>query len=342
MYQGVKMENERFVNIRVETIKDYDSYLKITKHNSRAIKEKRVVNKNGFINENEELILGFKNNYAKNLVKEAKQNFFEIRNEHKQLSKYFHNQRSRSLANGILYFSKGINEDYQNNPKEFFERTKKMLKQFEEDQKSEILNFQIHKDEIGNVHVHFIFKNFNSENGKSLNFTKNKKQGEYLQDLSFNHFKDFGQNYIRGIKKSRSEKHLSIEDYKLKKEAEKELLLVKSQNEELRSDNAQLLEDNQKLSEDIQSKENKLKVIQNEHSEIRLEILEITNEFDKVVNDFEEFLLLENDKDKFEKLKSIFQRHSKNENKEKMLMSLRKTKKHISKVKDKYSRKTIR
>jgi len=334
------MEN-KFVGLRVETIKNYENFTERLKHNTRYKKDKRVVNGMGIITENGQ-INGFNNEYSKRIIQNSKQNFLDALTEVKSLNKNFRESRNPIFGEGVLYFSEGINKDFLNSPTKFKEHLKNMLKDFEEEKNTKILNYQIHLDEDGNIHVHFIFKNFNIETGKTLNFTRNKKNGEYLQDLCFKHFKNFGQKYERGIKKSKTEKHLSIEDYKTLQEAKKELIQAKALNNELKADNDTLKADNETLSEELEIKEIKLETIQKEQSEIRKDLIEITKEFDKLILDFEDFLESETDKDKLEKLKTLFMRYSKNENKERMLSNLRKTKKHISKVKDKYSRKTQR
>lgn len=339
------MSDKRFVDIRIETVKDEEGYIERLKHNTRFKKDKRVVNERGFINERGEIVKGFNNKYAKSLLSVGREEYQDIRREHKKKYKDFREKRATSIAEGILYFSKGINEDFDKNPKEFFKRLKIMLEDFTKEKNTEILSFQVHIDEAGNYHTHFFFKNFDAKSGKSLNFTRNKENGSWLQDLAHKHFSSFGKGYERGLKKTKTERYLSVEEYKalqeskkLLSEAQKELLSSKEEhkhtkalNEELKSDNELLKAENEKITEQLED-------LQKERDTTRKELLAIGSEFQELLDDFEEFILEENDKNKLEKLKALFTRYSKNENAERMIKSIQKGRKHLKQVKSKYTR----
>lgn len=336
------MEN-RFTDIRVETIKTFDGFVERLKHNTRYKKDKRVVNGLGIITKEAGQVLGFNNEYSKTIVKKFDKLFYETTlNEVKELNKDFREKRHALLGEGVLYFSKGINEDWEENPTEFRKRLEKLLTEFEERNNTEVFNWQIHTDEEGNIHVHFMFKNFDKSNGKSLNFTRSKKNGEWLQDLAFKHFQDFGKGYQRGIKKERTEKHLSIEEYKELQESKK--LLSEAQKQLKNSQNE--LEHTKALLEEKEAKKRKLeqvnKDLNEKASKTRQELLYLVAEMDSIIDDFEDFLLSEDDKDKLEKLKGLFGRYSKNENKERMLSSIKKAKKLSKDFKSKYIRNSSR
>lgn len=317
------MSSKRFVDIRVETVKDYDNYLERVKHNTRYKKEKRVVKPDeGFINEFGEIVEGIKSEYAINKIQKAKIQYDEIISEQKNLSKSFREKRTKSIAEGILYFSEGINEDFENNRNGFINRLQELLEDFSKTKNTEVLSFQIHNDEAGNVHVHFFFKNFDLSTGQALNFTRNKTNGEYLQDLAFKHFETFGKNYQRGVKKEKAQKHLTIEEYKELKEAQGELLRAKEELNHTKALNTTLKEDN--------------KLLRASSDEFKSDLKKISNEFEKLIKDFEDFILTETDRDKLLKLKQLFSRYSKNENAERMLSTLSKAKKISKRISKKY------
>jgi len=336
------MEN-RFVDIRVETIKNFDNFVERLKHNTRYKKDKRVVKPHlGFMTRYGQ-INGFKSEYSKKQLNKFDKIFYdETLKEVKSLNKQFREKRNPVLAEGLLYFSKGINDDYINEPGEFKKRLESLLTEFEERNKTKVFDYQIHTDEEGNTHVHFMFKNFNQETGKSLNFTRSKENGSWLQDLAHQHFGSFGKGYKRGIKKEKTTKHLSIEEYKELQESkkllkntkiellelQKELRLVNGLNDKLKAQNERLNEQKEELEE-----------IRND---TRKDILLIQGEFEEMIEDFEDFLLSETDKEKLEKIKSLFGRYSKNENKERLLKHLDKSKKTLNKFKNKYTRKEKR
>ena len=336
------MEN-RFTDIRVETIKTFDGFVERLKHNTRYKKDKRVVNGLGIITKEAGQQVGFKNEYSQRQVKKFDKIYYdETLKEVKQLNRDFREKRHALLGEGVLYFSNGINEDWEQNPTEFKNRLEKLLEEFEERNSTEVLTWQIHTDEAGNVHVHFIFKNFNTSNGKSLNFTRSKANGEWLQDLAFKHFKNFGKGYKRGIKKERTEKHLSIEEYKELQESKKLLLeaqkQLKNTQNELKHTNTLLQEEKAKYSKLEQVNQD----LNDKASKTRQELLYLTAEMDSITEEFEEFILSEDDKAKLEKLKGLFTRYSKNENRERMLNSLKKAKKLSKDFKSRYTRKSTR
>lgn len=336
------MEN-RFADIRVETIKTFDNFVERLKHNTRYKKDKRVVNGLGIIAKDAGQVIGFNNEYSKKIVKRFDKIFYETTlNEVKQLNKDFREKRHALLGEGILYFSEGINEDWWKEPTEFRKRLEELLAKFEERNNTEVLTWQIHTDEAGNVHVHFMFKNFDKTNGKSLNFTRSKKNGEWLQDLAFKHFESFGKGYRRGIKKERTEKHLSIEEFKELEESKK---LLSEAQEQLKNTQSELKHTKALLNEN-NAKNRKLEQINQDLNEkaskMRKELLFLVAEMDSIMDDFEDFLLSENDKEKLEKLKRLFIRHSKNENKERMIKSIEKGRKLSKSFKSKYTRKNIR
>jgi hypothetical protein len=337
------MEAERFVDIRVQTVRDYENYIERVKHNTRYKKEKRVVNSKGFINEFGENVEGVKSEYAQKTLGAAQEDFEKIRAEHKELDKQnFRDRRTKSIAEGILYFSKGINQDLENNQEDFKARLKEMLKNFEDEKKTKVLSYQIHLDERGNAHVHFFFKNFDRETGKSLNFTRSKRNGEWIQDLAHKHFGSFGKGYQRGIKKERSEKYLNIEEYKMFQESKKQLLNAQKELEHTKGLNEELKQDNELLRADNEQLSIRANDLQKETDEMRRELLALSLEFQELINDFEGFILEESEKEKLNKLKSLFVRYSKNENAERMLNSIEKGRKQLKRVKDKYTRKSNR
>jgi len=332
----------RFTDIRIETIKGFDNFVERLKHNTRYKKDKRVINGFGMMTENGP-VNGFKNEYSKNQLEKFNKIFYdETLQEVKKLNKDFREKRNPLFGEGILYFSKGINEDYFKEPTKFKKHLEELLKEFEERNKTKVLNYQIHLDEEGNIHTHFMFKNFNIENGKSLNFTRSKENGSWLQDLSFKHFENFGKGYQRGLKKKKSEKHLSIEEYKELQESKKLLKNTKIELLELQKELRLANGLNEKLkvqNERLNTQKEELEEIRND---TRKDILLIQGEFEEMIEDFEDFLLSETDKEKLEKIKSLFGRYSKNENKERLLKHLDKSKKTLNKFKNKYTRKEKR
>lgn len=336
------MTKKTYTGVRVQTIKDLDNFLERTKHNTRHKKEKSVVNDNGIITEDDENIKGVKTEYSTNILTTAKQNYQQIINEQKKLNKDFHSKKTRSLAEGILYFSEGINDDVKMDLNEFKKRVRTFIRDFEKENDTEVLNYQIHLDEIGNYHIHFIFKNFDAANGKSLNFTNSKENGGKLQELAGKVFKNFGRGYERGEENTPYKKYLSPHEYAKLKEAEKRLLKVEKElehtkglNDELRADNEHLNENNEHLS--IRANE-----LQAETDMMRKELLTISSEFKALIDDFEEFIKEEDDKEKLNKLKTLFSRYSKNENSERMLSTINKGRKQLKAIKDKYMRKSSR
>ena len=333
---------KRFVDIRIETIKSVDNLIERVKHNTRFKRDKRVVNELGFVNERGKIINGFNSEYSKNQVNFFKRLYPSIVEKQKQKNKNFRAKKHSSFAEGVLYFSKGINEDYEKNSNDFQARLKTLLHEFEKRNNTKVFNYQIHTDESGNVHVHFIFQNFDNETGKSLNFTRNKANGSWLQDLAYKHFGSFGKGYQRGVKKERTEKHLSIEEYKELQESKKLLSeaqkqLKKAQNElahtkALLEEKTAKYEKIERMNEDLNRKA----------SETRKELLYLISEMDNIVADFEEFVLEESDKAKLDKLMNLFSRYSKNENKDRMLSSIKKAKRLSKEFKQRYTRKSIR
>ena len=251
--------------------------------------------------------------------------------QHKEIFKDFHNKRTRTFAEGILYFSKGINEDYENDKNSFYKKVDEFILQFEKENNTKVLNYQIHTDEIenksdlnipeeevGNIHIHFIFENYNHDNGKSLNFTRSKN-GSTLQDLAGNHFSNYGKGYHRGEKTSRYKKYLTPREFAEHQEtkkrlemAQKELSHTNTLLNQQKDDNEQLRADNDNLLRVRESLDNDLTIL--------------AEQFDELIEDFEDFLLTEKEKDKLIKLKELFGRYSRNENKEKLLSTIDKIK----------------
>lgn len=171
------------------------------------------------------------------------------------------------MLRGILYFSEGINEDYEANEEEFKKRLILFIADFEKIYNTKVHNFQIHKDEvdfkltekIGNIHVHLDFNNFDYITGKSLSIGNNKLQGQKVQDLCFKHFKDFGQGYERGIKKDKSVKHLPIHEYIELQEAKKlkDKLLIEVEKLKSKNQNLKTTNDNLKKNTEIITHNNK-------------------------------------------------------------------------------------
>lgn len=245
--------NKSYVGVRVETIKDYEDLKNKQHHNYRKTKNKRIVNNNGFYffdhktntYKNEK---SFNSSISKERFFNRENDYTQRRNLQKSKNKNFHSKRTKSLSQGILYFSEGINKDFQNNKKEFFKKIDIFRKEFQKKYNTEIIDFLIHNDEEGNIHIHFIFKNFNIENGSSLNFTRNKNNGSELQTFRGDIFQDYGQGYQRGEIKEEPSKHLSIEEFKLYQDTKKENLKLKEENEKLLKENQELKENNNDLN----------------------------------------------------------------------------------------------
>lgn len=246
---------ERFASVRFQKIKDIE-HLKITmKHNTRAIKDKAITNESGIktIDNNViKTIKGVGTDWAWKQYDNLVNNYSSLIREHKSLNKQYRKNRHTTLTEGVLYFSEGINEDYEANKTDFLERVNQYLNTFEKENDTKILNNVIHTDEAGNIHVHFIFKNFDT-NGKSLRTTQKHKERSKHQDLPPKFFADFGKGYHRGIENSKR-KNLSIDEYKKLKEQEKELKQLKDEYTSLKAELSSIRQEKAELlqiSEDL-------------------------------------------------------------------------------------------
>ena len=285
-----------YVGVRVETIKNKADYKKRLKHNTRYKKTKNVTNNQGYINEYGKIIKSIGSDYSLQLVKQADKQYKKIVKSIKKLNDNFRERKHSALAEAVLYFSEGINEDFKKDPQGFGKRLKSFIKDFETHYDTEVFNFQIHLDEAGNLHIHFIFQNYDKKTGKSLNFTRSKIIGSSLQSLAGKHFKDFGRGYERGEPKDKPRKHLSIEEYKEYKEIQKE--------------NEKLKEENERLKEELKS-------LREEYDSYINEIIDRLEELGKV-EDSQKFL-------------KLVERYVKNENKDRLEKLLNKWKKKVIK-----------
>ena len=341
-------EQKRFVGVRVETIQNKDNYLQRLKHNTRYTKVKEVKNNFGievFRQGGWENIQGFNSEYAKEAINAAKRYYDSIVEEHRQKYKHFHSKKSRTFAEGVLYFSKGINKDYEENEEEFKSRVNEFMNKFEEEFKTKVLTYQIHKDEVGliesgekvgNIHVHFTFKNFNNEDGKSINITKNKEQGSRVQDLCFECFKDFGKGYERGIKKTAYRKYLTPNEYKKYQDTLKKAKKLEEENNSLEEKNKLLEEENNSLSQTL----DKYKKYIKEYEKYILILKRDVQQFEKIedyhVNQIEQIikdlLELKNEKEVEGFIKKLM-RSAKSENKTRLQKLLDKYSKSLESTK---------
>lgn len=232
--------DDLYTGVRIETIKNEEEYKRKIHHNYRKslnqnLKDKKV--RYFYYDKNTNLWKYIKeknSNICNNKLNETNKIFKEKFEKRKELNKKtFHNKRTRILAEGILYFSNGINEDFKNDKKGFLSKIDEFKNRFQKKYNSEILDFVLHLDENGNFHCHFIFENFNNKTKETLNFTKNKENGGELQDLRGNVFEDFGKGYKRGIKKDKTSRHLTIKEYQEYQETLKKNKELKKENEEL-------------------------------------------------------------------------------------------------------------
>ena len=303
------MQNEelktKFVGVRVQTCLDKNNYLKRLKHNTRHTKQKAVKNDSGIdiFNiktgeweriEADSIDIGkSKSDYSIEVIDRAKQDYDKIVQEHKKINKSFHSKKTRSIAEGVLYFSEGINEDYEKDEIGFKNKLLEFIKDFEEKNQTDILDFQIHKDEvefkktekIGNIHIHFTFKNFNRQTGKSLNFTNNKDQGSAIQDLCFTHFKDFGQKYQRGIKRDSPMMNLSIHKYRALKSAEEKVKNLKKENSKLKKQNEILSKNQTVYKNNADILQNRIKDYRKIEAELIQRVKTINNQYEITMED---------------------------------------------------------
>ena len=252
---------KKYTGVRVETITNEEDFQRRQQHNYRKNKIQSVVNNEGFFyleNNSFKNQKGFNSYISNKKINETEETFFNRKKELRKLNPKVHSKRNKPLRERILYFSEGINEDFQNNKKLFFKKIFEFKNGFEKKYKTEIIDLVVHPDEKGNVHIHFTFKNYDLTNGQSLNFTRNKKNGSELQTLRGDYFHDFGQGYFRGETKEKPRKHLSIEEYKEYQETQKQLQEMKlendnlkKQNQELKNENELLKQTNEKLLESI-------------------------------------------------------------------------------------------
>lgn len=287
----------KYTGVRVENISDKEEMIKRLSHNMRRKKDQRIKNSNGIVYFNGQKEVkenGINSEYSKKHYEYFKNDGYDkIREEHKKLSKDFRKDRHKSLNEGVLYFSNGINEDYRNNLEEFNKKLQLFLKSIEEEYNTKILNFQIHLDEVetledgteqGNIHIHFMFLNFDKKTGKVLNLTRSKKNGGRLQDLAAEQFSDFGQGYQRGITKEKPRKYLNIEEYKEYQDTMKENETLKEENKSLKTEQEQLKKEIndktsnlEKLKQLISQNQEKEKKYQRLLNQIRTELEELDN-----------------------------------------------------------------
>ncbi|RYA22160.1 hypothetical protein CRU96_14575 [Malaciobacter halophilus] len=290
--------NEIFSMVRVQPLNNKTKVLKVLKHNMRKTKEQSIKNNNGIIafnNDGNEVNLKMVgSDYSKNQYKNYENGFYEkVVEHHKSKNKDYRKTRSVTFNEGILGFSEGINEDYFNNPNEFHERLKKFMNNLSKEFGCKVFNYQIHLDEIetledgkeqGNIHVHFLFGNYNTKNGKSIKIHRNKENGGKLQDLVAKHFKSFGRGFKRGIKKDKPRRYLTVQEYKEYQESLKLNNQLKKENEKLTKNNKELEEQiksmNIKLEEFTAIKKDYEDILINIHSQLK-ELIEINPETSK-------------------------------------------------------------
>lgn len=248
------MENS-FSMVRFEAVKTNYSFKKRLQHNLRMYQDNRIINFNcgykyiDLEHKKIETITGIKNEKSKKIFSNI-DNLEEYEKEHKELKgNKYRKAKHTSIAEGIIGFSKGINEDYEANPTEFFKRVFDFFEEFEELHQTKILNCVFHNDEEGNYHIHFFAKNYNRNNGESLNLPKQSANNILNQDLISKHFESFGQGYKRGIRKSKA-KNLNVEEFKKKMDLmEKEIKKIKTEKTELEIENIKLKSTNKELKE---------------------------------------------------------------------------------------------
>lgn len=284
------MENipDTFSSVRFRPIKDIEDYKSTIKHNTRAIEDKRITNDSGiqYIDEegNIQIIKGVGTDWSFQQLDTLTVEYTTHIREHKKLNKQYRKNRHTTLVEGVLYFSKGINEDYEKDIEGFNQRVKNYIRDFEKINDTKVISNVIHTDEAGNIHIHFIFKNFNSL-GKSLRTTQKHKERGKHQDLPPKHFNDFGRGYYRGIENS-ERKNLPIEEYKKMKEDQKQLELLKKEHKQLKEDNKKLLEDQEELKSNIEGYKFQIEDIELNFQNIRESTLDA---FQNIINDLELF-----------------------------------------------------
>jgi len=344
----------KFVGVRIETIKSLVDYQNRLKHNTRFnLTTKNLKDQNSifFFNENFQIIRKRKSSYSINLLKNSKQLFLNLHEKIKQLNPHYRSSRTSPIGEGVLYFSTGINEDIQSNFKLFKEKTNLFFDLFEKKFNTDILSFQLHLDENGNYHIHFFFKNFDKENGKSLKLNRSNN-GSVLQDISSDVFKNFGHGYERGVKNSKN-KHMSVDEFKNQK-------MIETQKKEI----SKLNEKKEDLKNEINQNENYLKNLKvgiegvkkeisnlNEKKETLKNAIEneIDNQLEKMEKLKEKFEILKEDfqtlkneikneitdkqLEKMEKLEKLTERYLESENLKKLEKNLSKTEYQLEKIK---------
>ena len=315
------MENKKYVGVRVEVVKGYEDLKERLKHNSRFKTYKSIKNNNGIIsfdeNHNAKSVLGINSEFSKEEIDKAfvyNRVFDRWKRLHKEKQgKYLHNTRSRAFAEGILYFSEGINQDYEKDPKKFQEKVTIFIKDFEKTHKTKVHSYQIHldeenkKEEKGNYHVHFIFENFDHETGKALNFTNDKDQGALIQDLGFKHFKDFGQGYARGEKKEKPSRYIPTHEYIKLKEFER-------QNKEIQAKNAELKKENTELETKYNKVANNFKILKSRNEALTIQNEAVATEYEAVMMEMVEKLTELSQEQTAQKFSELFWRYFKDNN----------------------------
>jgi len=247
-------QTQTFTGVRVETLKNCEDFERRLKHNYRKRKSQNLVDKRNFYyldfkNKNWKNIKEINSLVSKSKLKNSKIEYLKRENKRKE-NKNFHTKRTRILGEGILYFSQGINKDFEENKKLFFDKLNKFILKFNKEFNTKIIDIVVHVDEKGNYHSHFLFENFD-KNRNSLNITRSRERGGKLQDIAGEIFKDFGQGYQRGIKKERGKKHLTIREYKEYQKRLEENKDLKNENEKLKNINKDLKNINKEIFKTI-------------------------------------------------------------------------------------------
>ena len=217
------------------------------------------------------------------------------------------------------------------------------MKGFEEEFKTKILTYQIHRDEIGiiesgekvgNIHVHFTFKNFNNKDGKSINITKNKEQGSRAQDLCFECFKDFGKGYERGIKKTAYRKYLTPNEYKKYQDTLKKAKKLEEENKLLEEKNNSLSQTLNKYNKYIKEYEKYILILQKDFQQFeKIEDYHV-QQIEQIIKDL---LELKNEKEVEGFIKKLM-RSTKSDNKTRLQKLLDKYSKSLESTKTKITK----